>query len=619
MHTAGLQNDITMEALIVIDLQNEFFSQDGFLGDQHYSYAPYESKFLRFFEYCKCKNLPVFFIRSNYENAKIEPGFKAHLGNTCCIPSTLNYEFIPEVQPIVSMYSNNIITKSFYSCFHKTSLYERLNALCIHKIYFSGLMLNNSIKKSAEHAINLGFEAILLDDLVLTERPYVYTTTQNKILHECVQVGIQKISTNLIMNTYGESSYLIDLNEDGSTQNMFTKLLESLNWECMYNRGNPVPRLLCIQSLYRDILRGFNVSGNEIATETRGIFKPLYRHPNDEEPHNNPMANIVMYIKDLVEQKTGLNGYNHVLIQLYRDGQDNISPHTDKSLDIDPATPIVNVSFGYTRVMTLTSKDVPYIVEKVILRDGTAFVMDTETNRKWLHEIKKDGTCVDNKKINENNTTNDIYRSHQSRSNESDGSSSGSIALKSDFYNEDGDGVSTRVYGLGTEQGPRGGGDVSGMASCGSNDITAKSNAFLANSNDISGCETDSSLVPQDQSVHDALHENHDSNDVILTTADHNHKHKAMTQEEKDSLRYSRYSRISLTFRKINTYVRLDEKMIIGQGSPYSVDDYVHGDKLDIKEPVARSDTTLYQSFVKENKYSHFTWLDLYDGGFNCM
>ncbi len=82
---------------------------------------------------------------------------------------------------------------------------------------------------------------------------------------------------------------------------------------------------------------------------------PVYRHPADECPALVPFTPTVVQIKDEVEKVLG-HPLNHVLIQLYRDGNDYISEHSDKTLDIVPRSFICNVSLGAERTMVFRTK-----------------------------------------------------------------------------------------------------------------------------------------------------------------------------------------------------------------------------------------------------------------------
>jgi hypothetical protein len=84
----------------------------------------------------------------------------------------------------------------------------------------------------------------------------------------------------------------------------------------------------------------------------------VYRHPADESPPLLPFSPTVLQIKDEVEKHLG-HPLNHVLIQHYRTGNDYISEHSDKTLDIAQGSFIANVSLGAERTMIFRTKRPP--------------------------------------------------------------------------------------------------------------------------------------------------------------------------------------------------------------------------------------------------------------------
>ena len=92
----------------------------------------------------------------------------------------------------------------------------------------------------------------------------------------------------------------------------FDRLKDEVDWQVMSHRSGPVPRRVAVQGEageYGDI--------------------PLYRHPADESPPLLPFTETVQQIRQEVEALLS-QPFNHALIQLYRDGVDNISEHADK-------------------------------------------------------------------------------------------------------------------------------------------------------------------------------------------------------------------------------------------------------------------------------------------------
>ncbi|KAK4142692.1 uncharacterized protein C8A04DRAFT_13025 [Dichotomopilus funicola] len=121
----------------------------------------------------------------------------------------------------------------------------------------------------------------------------------------------------------------------------FERLLEEVSWASMSHMGGEVPRRIAVQGDVSD-------DGS----------MPVYRHPADESPPLLPFSPTVLQIKTEIEKHLG-HSLNHVLIQHYRTGNDYISEHSDKTLDITPGSFIANVSLGAERTMILRTKRPP--------------------------------------------------------------------------------------------------------------------------------------------------------------------------------------------------------------------------------------------------------------------
>lgn len=171
-----------------------------------------------------------------------------------------------------------------------------------------------------------------------------------------------------------------------------------VRWQEMYHRSGKVPRLVAVQG-------GSRQDG----------YIPIYRHPADESPALLPFSSTIQSIREEVEKTVG-HPVNHVLIQLYRGGEDNISEHSDKTLDIVQGSFIVNVSLGAMRTMTLRMKksasstqrldqprrasapasispidvDVTRTTQRIPLPHNSLFVLGQATNQIWLHAIRAD-------------------------------------------------------------------------------------------------------------------------------------------------------------------------------------------------------------------------------------
>ena len=167
-------------------------------------------------------------------------------------------------------------------------------------------------------------------------------------------------------------------------ETIFRQLYSEVRWQKMLHQQGEVPRLVCCQGEFGD-------DGS----------KPVYRHPADQTLPLLHFSPKVQYIRRAAEKLAG-HPLNHVLIQLYRSGNDYISEHSDKTLDIAKDSSIVNVSFGAQRTMRLRTKrdsktkiadgdeDTPRETQRVAMPHNSMFVLGLKSNKKWLHGIMAD-------------------------------------------------------------------------------------------------------------------------------------------------------------------------------------------------------------------------------------
>lgn len=119
---------------------------------------------------------------------------------------------------------------------------------------------------------------------------------------------------------------------------LFERLCEEVHFKRMRHQGSEVPRFVAVQGT-------IDPDGTQ----------PVYRHPSDESPALEAFTPAVQLIRAHVERAVG-HPMNHVLIQCYRNSNDYISEHSDKTLDISRWSYIANVSIGAMRTMVFRTK-----------------------------------------------------------------------------------------------------------------------------------------------------------------------------------------------------------------------------------------------------------------------
>lgn len=186
----------------------------------------------------------------------------------------------------------------------------------------------------------------------------------------------------------GDTKVLYNVLPQPFFNDVFEKISNEVDWKRMSHQGGEVPRLVAVQG-------EVDVEGNI----------PIYRHPADESPPLQPWTSTVNKIKNVAEDKVG-HPLNHALIQFYRDGNDYISEHSDKTLDIAKGSFIVNISLGAERTMILRTKRQPKKknddqpepavegtrreVQRAPLPHNSMCKMGLQTNKRWLHAIRQD-------------------------------------------------------------------------------------------------------------------------------------------------------------------------------------------------------------------------------------
>ena len=106
----------------------------------------------------------------------------------------------------------------------------------------------------------------------------------------------------------------------------------------------------------------------------------------------HPMTSLLEKIGAMCTAHTGAQ-FNSALVNLYRDGQDSVSWHSDNEAVNGKEPTIASVSLGATRRFDLRHKETKEIV-RVDLEDGSLLVMSGLSQQCWVHQIAKTKTLV---------------------------------------------------------------------------------------------------------------------------------------------------------------------------------------------------------------------------------
>ena len=98
-----------------------------------------------------------------------------------------------------------------------------------------------------------------------------------------------------------------------------------------------------------------------------------------------PWLPVLLEIKDRVEQHTG-ESFNSCLLNLYHDGSEGMSWHSDGEKDLVAFGVIASVSFGAERIFAFKHKATKES-HRLSLAHGSLLVMKGVTQQHWLHQL----------------------------------------------------------------------------------------------------------------------------------------------------------------------------------------------------------------------------------------
>ena len=93
----------------------------------------------------------------------------------------------------------------------------------------------------------------------------------------------------------------------------------------------------------------------------------------------------LLELKKLVEKETN-ETYNSCLLNLYHDGSEGMSWHSDGERDLKENGAIASLTLGAERKFAFKHKETKETVYK-ILQNGSLLVMKDETQTHWLHRL----------------------------------------------------------------------------------------------------------------------------------------------------------------------------------------------------------------------------------------
>ena len=157
------------QALVVVDMQNDFVANDGAFAKSGFEVNRYqllESSIAQAISSARKQHIPIIFLKMehNEENdgkgAWVERRTAMNHPNSCR-EHTWGTEFYGSLQPVENDY---IISKHRYSGFVHTGLHELLLQLGIELLVMTGINTNTCVESTARDAHHLDYHVVVLKD-----------------------------------------------------------------------------------------------------------------------------------------------------------------------------------------------------------------------------------------------------------------------------------------------------------------------------------------------------------------------------------------------------------------------------------------------------------------------
>jgi ureidoacrylate peracid hydrolase len=171
-------------ALLVIDLQNDFIAEGGYIekvvGRNTAACRAILSAVATLVEKARAAKVPVIWVIADYSHDKIPVPARARLARqgwteVCCAPGSWGHDFAgPRPQP-----GETLIVKHSFSSFHGTTLENELRRHGTETLVIAGVQTNACVDYAIREGFVRGFYVAVAEDCVASHMPDLHAATLN--------------------------------------------------------------------------------------------------------------------------------------------------------------------------------------------------------------------------------------------------------------------------------------------------------------------------------------------------------------------------------------------------------------------------------------------------------
>jgi len=173
-------------ALLVIDMQNDFCAEGGYIeavvGKNAAACRAVAAPVMALVEAARAAAVPVYWVRADYRLEKLPESMALRFaaqgnGRICCAPGTWGADF----HGVAPAPGEPVIDKHSYSAFIGTDLADRLRARGIRTLVFAGVQTNVCVETSLRDAYALGFHVAAAADCVASHTAELHEATLKNV------------------------------------------------------------------------------------------------------------------------------------------------------------------------------------------------------------------------------------------------------------------------------------------------------------------------------------------------------------------------------------------------------------------------------------------------------
>jgi ureidoacrylate peracid hydrolase len=177
--------------LVVIDMQNGFVSKNGSYDHIGMNIQEYQSiipKVKELIEFCRTKNIPIFYTEAVREASGIDLLTRFHrllplareerLKVPITVRGTWDAQTIDEIKPAEN---DHIVIKRRDGAFQDTELRVWLQSEGINTLVFCGIDTSICVETSLREAFNIGYDVVLISDSTASGNGKHYETTLERV------------------------------------------------------------------------------------------------------------------------------------------------------------------------------------------------------------------------------------------------------------------------------------------------------------------------------------------------------------------------------------------------------------------------------------------------------